>query len=52
MRRLLLVLAALIALPIMPASAQKATPKWTETVVITPEGGYRQGNPNAPVKLF
>lgn len=25
--------------------------EWTETVSETPEGGYRMGNPNAPVKL-
>jgi protein-disulfide isomerase len=24
---------------------------WTQTVVETPEGGFRMGNPNAPVKL-
>jgi protein-disulfide isomerase len=24
---------------------------WTQTVVKTPEGGFRMGNPNAPVKL-
>jgi protein-disulfide isomerase len=24
---------------------------WTQTVAQTPEGGYRMGNPNAPVKL-
>ena len=24
---------------------------WTRTVVATPEGGFRMGNPNAPVKL-
>jgi protein-disulfide isomerase len=39
---------------------QKATPapvvatsaKWVETVAKTPEGGYRIGNPDAPVKLI
>ena len=25
---------------------------WTQVVVETPEGGYRMGNPNAPVKLI
>jgi len=37
-----------------PAEAQKRTAaghRWVETVVRTPEGGYRQGNPNAKVKL-
>ena len=24
---------------------------WTETVAATPEGGFRMGNPEAPVKL-
>jgi protein-disulfide isomerase len=36
-------------------SAAVAAPKgtvWTETVVATPEGGFRMGNPNAPVKLI
>jgi protein-disulfide isomerase len=27
------------------------TGDWTQTVVKTPEGGYRMGNPDAPVKL-
>ncbi|MCD2324547.1 DsbA family protein [Sphingomonas sp. IC-56] len=31
-----------------PATAAK---NWVNMVVRTPEGGYRQGNPNAPVKL-
>ena len=25
---------------------------WTQMVQQTPEGGYRMGNPNAPVKLL
>ncbi len=25
---------------------------WTETVTVTPAGGYLLGNPNAPVKLL
>jgi protein-disulfide isomerase len=35
-------------------AAQKsgaATRDWTQTVVATPEGGFRMGNPDAPVKL-
>ncbi|ARS29313.1 thioredoxin domain-containing protein [Sphingomonas sp. KC8] len=37
-------------------AASPATPApdgkdWTETVVATPEGGFRMGNPDAPVKL-
>lgn len=39
------------------ASAVKATPapagtEWATTVVATPEGGYRMGNPAAPIKLI
>ena len=43
--------------PAMAAPAKKAAPArpaardWTRTVVVTPEGGYRMGNANAPVKL-
>jgi protein-disulfide isomerase len=33
------------------APARAAARDWTRTVVVTPEGGYRMGNPNAPVKL-
>ena len=35
-------------LPTTPAPAGKS---WADTVVQTPEGGYRMGNPDAPVKL-
>ncbi|WP_256731601.1 thioredoxin domain-containing protein [Sphingomonas sp. dw_22] len=53
MRRLLIVLAALLALPIAAAPAQKAAaPRWSDVVALTPEGGFRQGNPDAPVKLI
>lgn len=34
------------------AVAPPAGKTWTEVVEITPEGGYRVGNPNAPVKLI
>ena len=34
-----------------PAIAAPAGANWTETVARTPEGGFRMGNPNAPVKL-
>lgn len=41
------------------ASAQAAPPAkaaaardWTKAVVATPEGGFRMGNPNAPMKLI
>ena len=33
------------------ASAAPAGTDWTTTVVATPEGGMRMGNPDAPVKL-
>jgi protein-disulfide isomerase len=36
------------ALPNVPAPAGKA---WVDTVAKTPEGGYRQGNPNAAIKI-
>lgn len=39
---------------IVPAGAPGGAPasaNWAETVVATPEGGFRMGNPNAPVKL-
>jgi protein-disulfide isomerase len=45
--------AALLA-PLSAAPAQKgaAAPQdWTRTVAMTPEGGFRMGNPNAKVKL-
>ncbi|MDO7843072.1 thioredoxin domain-containing protein [Sphingomonas immobilis] len=52
---------AMLALGLLAASAQAAPPKkaparkvatdWTRTVVATPEGGYRMGNPAAPLKL-
>lgn len=36
--------------PVAPAAAQTQR-DWTRTVVRTPEGGFRMGNPNAAVKL-
>lgn len=33
------------------AAPAPAGRNWTETVVRTPEGGYRMGNPDAPIKL-
>ena len=45
--------AALLApavLPAAPAAAQ-AQRDWTQVVARTPEGGFRMGNPDAPVKL-
>jgi protein-disulfide isomerase len=34
-----------------PAAKASASTDWTQTVVLTPEGGYRMGNPDAKVKL-
>ena len=48
--------AALIAapaqLPAAPAKEGAAAKDWTRTVVATPEGGFRMGNPNAKVKVI
>lgn len=35
-----------------PAVATPGGKDWTTTVVATPEGGFRMGNPDAPVKLI
>lgn len=35
----------------LPAIAAPAGTKWTDTVTVTPEGGYMIGNPDAPLKL-
>ncbi|WP_375426963.1 DsbA family protein [uncultured Sphingomonas sp.] len=35
----------------LAATPAPAGRNWTETVTRTPEGGYRMGNPDAPVKL-
>lgn len=56
MKRLfLLIVALLLPWSGSPASAGQArkapTTNWIATVTATPEGGFRQGNPNAPVKL-
>lgn len=57
MRAALLLLAAAgaLALPVASAPALQAQPAaqrdWSRTVVQTPEGGFRMGNPDAPVKL-
>lgn len=49
----------LAALPLIPAAAAAksaakapATHDWSRTVAVTPEGGFRMGNPAAPVKLI
>ena len=58
MIRVAVALAALIALPASsaaaaPKPAAKSAPArdWSRTVVATPEGGFRMGNPAAKVKL-
>jgi protein-disulfide isomerase len=49
--RILFALLALLTLA-LPAAAQAQRGRdWTRTIVRTPEGGYRMGNPAAPVKL-
>ena len=37
--------------PKVTATPAPAGQDWTTTVVKTPEGGFRMGNPNAPIKL-
>jgi protein-disulfide isomerase len=55
--RILMMTAGALALALAGSvSAQQAAkpaaaPNWVTTVSITPQGGYRQGNPEAPVKL-
>lgn len=55
LRLLLAACAVALAAPatVAPAQAQRASAQqdWTRTVVATPEGGFRMGNPNAPVKV-
>jgi protein-disulfide isomerase len=48
---LLLVPATAPARPAARAPSRPAARDWTQTVVATPEGGFRMGNPAAPVKL-
>lgn len=50
----ILAAALLLVAGALPAPAQQArrAPNWLATVTATPEGGFRQGNPNAPVKLI
>jgi protein-disulfide isomerase len=45
---------SLLALPSAlapPAADREQARRWVDVVAVTPEGGVRQGNPNAPVKL-
>jgi protein-disulfide isomerase len=59
MMKLATTIAAVLTLAAVPSlAAAKAVPKanitrdWTRTVAATPEGGFRMGNPAAPVKLI
>jgi protein-disulfide isomerase len=36
----------------VPVIAAPAGQEWTDTVTVTPQGGFLMGNPNAPVKLI
>jgi protein-disulfide isomerase len=55
--RFAIALVALVTLPVSPTAAASkpakahVTQDWARTVVGTPEGGFRMGNPNAKVKL-
>lgn len=44
--------AATIAAPGKPAAPAAKPADWLSVVVATPQGGFRQGNPNAKVKLL
>lgn len=46
-----LVLALLCLAVASPVAAQQRGRDWTQVVSATPEGGFRMGNPNAPVKI-
>ena len=37
--------------PVTAQQARRAPANWVNVVVKTPEGGFRQGNPQAPIKL-
>ena len=43
--------AALVMSPVAAAPKKQSAVDWTRTVSLTPEGGFRMGNPNAKVKL-
>lgn len=54
-RLLLAALGVALLVPASPTPAQQRRPAvqrdWTQTVMMTAEGGYRMGNPAAPVKV-
>ena len=43
--------AALAAAPAIAPAQQQAQRDWSRVVAVTPEGGYRMGNPQAPLKV-
>jgi protein-disulfide isomerase len=54
---LMAAVAAALTLPAADGAAQRSRPApaqrdWTQTIVRTPEGGFRMGNPAAPVKVI
>jgi len=49
MKRLFLFAASLL---LLSNTAPRPAADWAATVTATPEGGFRQGNPDAPVKLI
>jgi len=51
-RRLFAAAAALLMVSPAAAAPQKKASDWTRTVVVTPDGGFRMGNPMAKVRLI
>jgi protein-disulfide isomerase len=49
--RLLAALLAMLALALPAAASAQAQRDWTQVVSQTPEGGFRMGNPQAPVRV-
>lgn len=49
--RLLAAFLAVLALALPAAASAQAQRDWTQVVVQTPEGGFRMGNPQAPVRV-
>jgi protein-disulfide isomerase len=49
--RILALLLAVLALAFPAAASAQAQRDWTQVVVQTPEGGFRMGNPQAPVRV-
>lgn len=49
--RLLALILAVVALALPGAASAQAQRDWTQVVSQTPEGGFRMGNPQAPVRV-